>query len=40
MKIYKKIRFFTVNIVCSWCGKEIPVITTRPKKCPYCGMTL
>lgn len=35
-----KIKFFTVNIRCGWCGKEIPVVTTRPNKCPYCGMTL
>lgn len=37
---FSKIRLFTVNITCGWCGKEIPVVTTRPKKCPYCGMTL
>lgn len=24
-------------IKCYWCGNDIPVVTTRPKTCPYCG---
>lgn len=40
MFLYNKHRNFTITIVCGWCGKEISVVTTRPKKCPFCGMTL
>jgi len=31
------LRQFAIKIKCMWCGQEIPVLTTRPKKCPYCG---
>lgn len=31
------IRLLIPKIRCLWCGQEIPVLTTRPKKCPYCG---
>lgn len=39
MKQFKIIKFVP-TVTCGWCGKEIPIIATRPIKCPYCGMTI
>ena len=31
------IKTLVPQIKCLWCGNSIPVVTTRPTKCPYCG---